>query len=62
MLKDLFETIPGISIFGLVSMIFFFLLFLCVIYWIIKADKKYLKKMGEMPLDLPNTDGDLHHG
>jgi preprotein translocase subunit YajC len=62
MLKDLFEMIPGTSTFGLVSMIFFILLFLYVIYWMIKADKKYLKKMGEMPLDLPNTDGDLNHG
>ena len=62
MLKDLFGTIPGTSIFGLVSMIFFFLIFLYVIYWIIKADKKYLKKMGEMPLDSSKTDGDLNHG
>jgi cytochrome c oxidase cbb3-type subunit IV len=62
MLKDLFEAIPGISILALVPMIIFFLIFLYVIYWIIKADKKYLKKMGEMPLDLSKTDGDLNNG
>jgi cbb3-type cytochrome oxidase subunit 3 len=52
----------GISIFGLISLIFFFLIFLGVIYWVIRADKKYLKKMENMPLDSSKIDGDLNHG
>ena len=61
MLKDLFESMSGISVFGLISMIFFFLIFLGVIYWVITADKKYLKKMENMPLDSSKIDGDLDH-
>jgi len=62
MFKDIFESMSGISIFGLISMIFFFLVFLGVIYWTIRVDKKYLKKMENMPLDSSKIDGDLNHG
>jgi cytochrome c oxidase cbb3-type subunit 3 len=62
MFKQILESMSGISIFGLISMIFFFLFFLGVIYWTIRADKKYLKKMENMPLDSSKIDGDLNHG
>ena len=62
MLKDIFESMSGISVFGLISMIFFFILFLGVIYWVIRADKIYLKKMENMPLDSSPIDGDLNNG
>ena len=62
MFKNIFESISGISIFGLISMIFFFLIFLGVIYWVIRADKNYLKKMENMPLDSSEINGDLNHG
>jgi cbb3-type cytochrome oxidase subunit 3 len=62
MFKDIFESMSGINIFGLISMIFFFLVFLGVIYWAIRADKKYLEKMENMPLESSKTDGDLNHG
>jgi cbb3-type cytochrome oxidase subunit 3 len=52
----------NIGIFGLISMIFFFLVFLGVIHWTIRADKNYLKKMENMPLDSSKIDGDLNHG
>ena len=43
-------------------MIFFFLVFLGVIYWSIKADKQYLSKMENMPLDSYKTNGEANHG
>jgi cbb3-type cytochrome oxidase subunit 3 len=51
MFKEIFESMSDIGVFGLISMIFFLLIFLGVIYWTIRADKKYLKKMENMPLD-----------
>jgi cbb3-type cytochrome oxidase subunit 3 len=51
-----------IGVFGLISMILFFLIFLGVIYWTIRADKKYLEKMESMPLDSSKINGDLDHG
>ena len=62
MFKDIFESMTDISYFGLIVMIFFFLTFLGVIYWAIRADKKYLTKMEHMPLDSSQTDGDINHG
>jgi cbb3-type cytochrome oxidase subunit 3 len=62
MFKDIFESMSGINIFGLISMIFFFLVFLGVIYWAIRADKKYLEKMENIPLESSKTDRDLNHG
>jgi cbb3-type cytochrome oxidase subunit 3 len=47
-----------IGIFGLLAMIFFIILFLGVVYWTIRADKKYLKKMENMPLDSSKINGD----
>ena len=62
MFRDIFGSMSYISIFGLFSMILFFLIFLSVIYWVVKADKKYLKKMENMPLDISKIDGDSNHG
>ena len=62
MFKQIFESMSDIGIFGLIAMIFFFLIFLGIIYWTIKADKKYLKKMENMPLESSNINGDLNHG
>ena len=45
MFKQIFESMSDIGVFGLISMILFFLIFLGVIYWTIRVDKKYLKKM-----------------
>ena len=62
MFKEIFESMSDIGIFGLFSMILFILIFLGVIYWVVKADKKYLKKMENMPLDTSKIDGDFNHG
>lgn len=62
MFKQIFESMSDIGIFGLFSMILFFLIFIGIIIWTIRADKKYLKKMENMPLDPPKTNGDLNHG
>ena len=62
MFRDIFESMSGIEIYGLVSMIFFFLVFLGVVYWSIKADKNYLSKMENMPLDSSKINGEINHG
>jgi len=62
MFKQIFESMSDIGIFGLIAMIFFFLIFLGIVYWTIKADKKYLKKMENMPLESSNINGDLNNG
>ena len=36
--------------------------FLGIVYWAVRADKKYLKKMEELPLDVSNNNGEQNNG
>ena len=62
MIRDLIESMAGIEIFGLLSLFIFLIIFSAIIYWTIKADKKYLDKMKNLPLDNSSTNGDINHG
>lgn len=62
MFKDLFGSMSGIEIYGIIAMFFFLLVFLGVIYWSIRVDKNYLLKMKNMPLDSSKTNGEANHG
>ena len=49
------ESIEGIAAYPMFSLIVFFVFFLVLVIWALKADKGYLKKMGELPLDPENN-------
>ncbi len=46
------ESITGIGIYPLTSFMIFFVFFLGVALYVIKADKTYLKKVSQIPLDI----------
>ena len=48
------ESIEGIAAYPLFSLIVFFVFFVALVIWVMKADKVYLKKMSELPLDSEN--------
>ncbi len=48
------ESISGISIFGLSSLLIFSIIFLLVLIWTIKADKKLIDEISNIPLDKNN--------
>ncbi len=54
MFKHYFEGIIGIANYPIFSLTVFFTFFTALIYWVIKADKKYLNHMENMPLDNSN--------
>jgi cytochrome c oxidase cbb3-type subunit 4 len=62
MIRDLIESIAGIEFFGLLSLFIFFALFIGILYWTIKADKTYINKMKNLPLDNSTMNGDINHG
>ena len=62
MFKQIFESMSDIGIFGMIAMILFILIFIGVVVWTIRADKNYLKKMENMPLDSSHINGDKNHG
>lgn len=51
MYKEVLQTIEGIGIYPIISMIVFIIFFAAIIIWYFKADKKYLNKMKNLPLD-----------
>ena len=51
MFKEVLESIEGIGIYPIISMIVFFIFFAALIIWYFKADRKYLNKMKNLPLD-----------
>jgi cbb3-type cytochrome oxidase subunit 3 len=61
-ISDLIESMAGVEFFGLLSLFIFLILFSAIIYWTIKADKKYLDKMKNLPLDNSPMNGDVNHG
>jgi len=53
--KASMETIAGIEIYPLLSLGIFFAFFLAVGWYVLRADKKYIQKMSEMPIDANET-------
>jgi len=56
MIRNYLQSIEGVEVYPLISLIIFVLFFVAIFVWMIRIDKKYLKEMSEMPLDL-NTNG-----
>ncbi len=45
------EKISGVSIYALSSFVIFGLVFLLMLFWVFKADKKMIEEMSHIPLD-----------
>lgn len=50
-IKHHMETIIGIEIYPIISLTIFFLFFISMIYWVIRMDRKYINKVGNLPLE-----------
>jgi cbb3-type cytochrome oxidase subunit 3 len=50
MFKHYFEGAENITIGPIISLIIFFVFFIVLLYWVFKVDKKFIKKMKDMPL------------
>jgi hypothetical protein len=51
MLENVLGRIGGVGMYGVISIILFFAVFLGVLVWMIGLKKSYLEKMRELPLD-----------
>jgi cbb3-type cytochrome oxidase subunit 3 len=45
------ETIIGIEIYPIISLIIFFLFFIGIIYWVMRMDRKHIIEVGNLPLE-----------
>ena len=51
-IKQYAETMDGINIYPIISLIIFFLFFVGLLYYVRKMDKSKIEKIKSLPLDL----------
>lgn len=51
MFKHYFEGAENVAIGPIIGLVIFFVFFLVLLYLVLKADKGFIKKMKDMPLD-----------
>ncbi len=51
MIKEYLQSIDGVSIYPVISLIIFVSFFAAIIVWLVRVDKNYIKKMENLPLE-----------
>ncbi|MCF1192006.1 CcoQ/FixQ family Cbb3-type cytochrome c oxidase assembly chaperone [Mangrovimonas sp. AS39] len=49
--KNHLESITGIEIYPMISLLIFFLFFVILFWWVITAKKEYINTVSQLPLD-----------
>ena len=50
--KGPLESIDGVGIYPLISLLIFFIFFVALFWWVITAKKEYINKVSNLPLEL----------
>ncbi|PTX41654.1 hypothetical protein C8P64_3153 [Christiangramia gaetbulicola] len=58
--KGPLESIEGVEIYPIISLLIFFIFFTVLFFWVFTAKKDYIKKVSDIPLELDN-DIELDH-
>ena len=54
--KNHMESITGIEIYPIISLLIFFIFFVALFWWVVTAKKDYINKVSNIPLDNQNND------
>ncbi|MCK0178192.1 CcoQ/FixQ family Cbb3-type cytochrome c oxidase assembly chaperone [Flavobacteriaceae bacterium S0862] len=54
-IKDHMESITGIEIYPIISLLIFFIFFVILFWWVISAKKDYIQTVSNIPLDNQNN-------
>lgn len=49
--KNHMDSISGIEVYPIISLLIFFIFFVCLFYWVITAKKDYIDQVSHLPLD-----------
>ncbi|HKK12088.1 MAG TPA: hypothetical protein VJ945_04615 [Flavobacteriaceae bacterium] len=52
--KHYMDSISGVEIYPMISMLIFFIFFVILFWWVFTAKKEYIKKVSNLPLDNQN--------
>jgi hypothetical protein len=56
MYKNVLQNIDNIAIWPVVSFVIFFLFFLCLLWYVFTADRKFIFKMKNLPVEATGDD------
>lgn len=54
-IKNHMDSIAGIEVYPIISLLIFFIFFVGLFYWVITAKKDYINTVSNIPLDLDNN-------
>lgn len=57
--KGYMESIDGIEIYPIISLLIFFTFFVILFWWVFTAKKEYINKVSNLPLDNQQNDTSL---
>jgi len=55
MIRNLLQSIEGVEIYPLISLLVFVIFFVVILVWMFRIDKNYIKEMEQLPLDSNNN-------
>ena len=55
MIRNLLQSIEGVEIYPLISLLVFIIFFVVILVWMFRIDKNYIKEMEQLPLDSNNN-------
>lgn len=53
-IKNHMETIAGVEIYPIISLLIFFIFFVVLFWWVVTAKKDYIKTVSNLPLENQN--------
>ena len=56
---DYLTSITGVGIFPLISLLVFFVFFIALGFYVVKADKERIKYLSQIPIDDCNSEQDI---
>lgn len=64
MFKEILNSISGIEIWPIIALLLFMGVFIGIVVWVIRLDKRFIRKMEELPLekDTSKHSGENQHG
>jgi len=58
-IKGNLESIDGVAIYPIISLLIFFIFFVALFWWVFTAKKEYIKEVSNIPLDNDQNDKNL---
>ena len=55
-IKEHMETITGIEVYPIISLLIFFTFFVVLFWWVFTAKKEYINKVSNLPFDNQSND------